>query len=114
REHTEWSRQALDNIDIPKNFIIESQPRNTAAAIAFAALSLDEEDVMVITPSDHLMEDQKQYEEAIKSAIELAQKNYIVTFGIIPTKPETGYGYIDYKDDNVLSFREKPDTDTAQ
>ena len=113
-EHTEWSRQALDNIDIPKNFITESQPRNTAAAIAFAVLSLDREDVVIVTPSDHLIEGQKQYEEAIKNAIEIAQKNYIVTFGVVPTKPETGYGYIEYKDDNVLSFREKPDTDTAQ
>jgi len=114
KEHIEWSRELLTGISVPKNFIIESHPRNTAAAIAFAAFALKEEDIMVVTPSDHLIENHEQYEKAINLAIELAKQDYIVTFGIIPERVETGYGYIEYDGNDVLSFREKPDLQTAR
>ncbi|WP_414820063.1 sugar phosphate nucleotidyltransferase, partial [Staphylococcus epidermidis] len=93
---------------------VEAVPRNTAAAIAFAALAVEDDDILIVTPSDHLIEDMEAYQEAMNRAIELAQNDYIVTFGVHPTRPETGYGYIEHKGDNVLSFREKPNHITAQ
>ncbi|HEV7383200.1 MAG TPA: sugar phosphate nucleotidyltransferase [Dyadobacter sp.] len=94
--------------------IIEAAPRNTAAAIAFAALSAQPSDILLVTPSDHIITDEDAYEAALAESIELARQGYLVTFGITPTKPETGYGYIEYKGNQVLSFREKPNAETAQ
>lgn len=94
--------------------IVESTPRNTAAAIAFAAFASNPDDVLIITPSDHIIDKMEDYNNAINHAIIKAKEGYIVTFGIIPTKPETGYGYIESKGDEVLSFREKPNETTAK
>lgn len=113
-EHIDWSKDFLKEIELPKNYVIESQPRNTAAAIAFAAFAMNPEDIMIVTPSDHLIENQEEYDAAIKRAIDLAKNDFVVTFGIVPSKPETGYGYIEHQGDNVLSFREKPNLETAQ
>ncbi|MDQ1161007.1 mannose-1-phosphate guanylyltransferase [Chryseobacterium sp. SORGH_AS 447] len=113
-DHIEWSKQLLNEISIPKTFITETAARNTAAAIAFAALAVEPDDILIITPSDHLIQNQDAYEKAIREAVELAKKDFLVTFGIVPSKPETGYGYIEYESKDVLSFREKPNTETAQ
>src|SRR5690606_41957895 len=90
--------------------IVEACPRNTAAAIAFAAFNLDKEDILLVTPSDHLIEGQGLYEEALEKAVQLAKEGYLVTFGLVPTKPETGFGYIEYKDNEVISFRDRKST----
>ncbi|WP_295200724.1 sugar phosphate nucleotidyltransferase [uncultured Chryseobacterium sp.] len=113
-DHIEWSKQLLNDISTPKTFITETAARNTAAAIAFAALAVESDDILIITPSDHLIQNQDAYEKAIKEAVELAKKDFLVTFGVVPSKPETGYGYIEYEGKDVLSFREKPNTETAQ
>jgi len=94
--------------------IVEATPRNTAAAIAFAAFASDPDDVLIITPSDHIIDLMDNYNNAISEAISKAKEGFIVTFGIIPTKPETGYGYIESKGDKVVSFREKPNETTAK
>lgn len=94
--------------------IVEATPRNTAAAIAFAAFASNPDDILIITPSDHIIDKMEDYNNAINEAITKAQEGFIVTFGIIPTKPETGYGYIESKGDKVLSFREKPNETTAK
>jgi mannose-1-phosphate guanylyltransferase len=94
--------------------IIEAAPRNTAAAIAFAALAVQLDDILLVTPSDHIITDENAYEAALTESIELAKQGYLVTFGITPTKPETGYGYIEYNENEVVAFREKPDAATAQ
>lgn len=94
--------------------LIEASPRNTAAAIAFAALSLEEEDILLVTPSDHLIEGQEIYEEALKNAVRLASEGYLVTFGLVPSKPETGFGYIEHEGNEVISFREKPSKELAE
>ena len=107
------SRQVLEKSNTSYIDIIESTPRNTAAAIAFAALASDPEAILIVTPSDHIIDDMKQYYTAIQEATEKASKGFIVTFGIVPTKPETGYGYIERKGDDVVSFREKPNKVTA-
>ncbi|WP_313348888.1 mannose-1-phosphate guanylyltransferase [Empedobacter sp.] len=109
------SRKALKDLGIEKyNEVIEATPRNTAAAIAFAAFKANPDDILLVSPSDHLIEDDDIYRKAIQEAIELAKKGSIVTFGLQPTKPETGYGYIQIKNGDVLGFREKPNLDTAQ
>ncbi|CAA9200631.1 mannose-1-phosphate guanylyltransferase [Flavobacterium collinsii] len=94
--------------------IVESTPRNTAAAIAFAAFASDPDDILIITPSDHIIEKMEDYNKAINEAVVKAKEGFIVTFGIIPTKPETGYGYIESRGDEVISFREKPNETTAK
>ncbi|QCI27757.1 mannose-1-phosphate guanylyltransferase/mannose-6-phosphate isomerase [Caminibacter pacificus] len=114
---------ALDQLDEIKLedyiSIIEPIGRNTAASIAFAAFSVDEEEVLFVTPSDHLIKDDEHYEKAIKAAYEEAKKGYLITFGITPNAPKTGYGYIKVKNCNndicdVESFKEKPDEKTAK
>lgn len=108
------SISVLQKIKTNAVHIVESTPRNTAAAIAFAALQLEPEDILLVSPSDHIIEGEKQYQDAVAKAIYLAKQDYIVTFGIVPTKPETGYGYIEYNDEDVVAFREKPDLKTAE
>ena len=76
-------------------FLLEPVGRNTAPAIALACLGLDPEDVVLVSPSDHV-------------------KGFMVTFGITPTGPETGYGYIEANGDDVKRFVEKPDLETAK
>lgn len=94
--------------------IVEATPRNTAAAIAFAAFAANPADVLLITPSDHVIVGEEAYAEAIQAGIAKAAEGNIVTFGIQPTRPETGFGYIEYASDQVLSFREKPNKETAE
>lgn len=107
------SREVMAKSKTPYIDVIESTPRNTAAAIAFAAFASHPDDILVVTPSDHIIDGMEEYGDAINEAIEKAEKGFIVTFGIIPTKPETGYGYIERKGDDVVSFREKPNKTTA-
>lgn len=94
--------------------IVEACPRNTAAAIAFAAFSLKEEDIMLVTPSDHLIEGQEVYEETLQQAFALAAEGNLVTFGLVPSRPETGFGYIEHEGNEVISFREKPSQELAE
>jgi len=113
---------SIQNVDLTKGYladgnnltIVETVPRNTAAAIAFAALACEPDDILIVSPSDHLIENQQKYEESLRESIRYAEEGYLVTFGIEPTRPETGYGYIEYQDNDVLSFREKPNLDTAK
>ncbi len=114
KDNRELSQNSLQKLNTPYTDVVEATPRNTAAAIAFAAFASAPDDILIITPSDHIIEGQESYDAAMKAAVELAQKDYLVTFGIKPTKPETGYGYIEYSGDNVVSFREKPNQVTAQ
>jgi mannose-1-phosphate guanylyltransferase len=108
------SISVLQKIGVEAQHVIESTPRNTAAAIAFAAIHSNPEDILLISPSDHIIERENEYVDSVTKAIALAKQDYIVTFGIEPTKPETGYGYIEYQNDDVVAFREKPDAKTAE
>jgi len=108
------SNEAVNALGVNPLNIIEATPRNTAAAIAFAAFAANSDDILIVTPSDHIIQNEELYEKAMKNAIQLAKKGDIVTFGINPTKPETGYGYIEFEGNNVLSFREKPNKETAE
>jgi mannose-1-phosphate guanylyltransferase len=108
------SKKVLDKSGTSYIYIIEATPRNTSAAIAFAAFASDPETILIVTPSDHIIDGTETYERAINQAVEKASQGYIVTFGIVPTKPETGYGYIERSGDDVISFREKPNKVSAK
>ncbi len=110
----------------PENIIGEPVGRGTAAPIALAALLLRERDpeaVMLCLPADHCIQRDEEFREAVLAAEELARKNFLVTFGVPPRYPETGYGYIEAANDlemvrgmracRVRRFTEKPDQATA-
>ena len=110
--------------EIPsENISIEPMRRNTAACIGLAVLHIEEkypEATMLILPSDHLILDNGEFINAIKSAAEIAETgDNLVTIGIEPTRPETGYGYINYNQNQfkkayeVNKFTEKPDLKKA-
>ncbi|MFP5385321.1 MAG: mannose-1-phosphate guanylyltransferase/mannose-6-phosphate isomerase [Bacteriovoracia bacterium] len=101
-------------LDQKKCFILEPIGRNTAPAIAMAALAADPEEILLVVPSDHLIGNQAEYESVVRRAQELAVKGRLVTFGIKPHYPETGYGYIEADGVDVKSFKEKPDEKTAR
>lgn len=95
-------------------FLLESIGRNTAPAIALACMALDEDELVLVTPSDHLIKNQNAYNDAVLKAKALAEQGNLVTFGIKPAYPETGFGYIEASGNDVLSFKEKPSAELAQ
>src|SRR5690606_4313836 len=103
--------------------LVEPVARNTAPAIAVAALHLAARNpgaTMLVLPADHLIEDEAAFQQAVARAMALAADGWLVTFGIRPDSPETGYGYIRRGDSlgeaaySVGEFVEKPDLATAQ
>lgn len=117
-EHRFLVAEQLREIDqLSTNIILEPVGRNTAPAVALAAHLAAEENsdsILLILAADHLIKKVSDFHAAIRNALEFASQNYLVTFGIIPERPETGYGYI--KRGNSLSsdcfrvdaFVEKP------
>ncbi len=102
-------------------FLLEPVGRNTAPAIALACMALDRDEIVLVTPSDHLIKNENEYAKVLAQAKELAEENNLVTFGITPAFPETGFGYIQAKPENdecsilnVELFHEKPDLKTAK
>jgi mannose-1-phosphate guanylyltransferase len=93
---------------------LEPIGRNTAPAIALACFALDKDEVVLVTPSDHLIKDEESYKKVLQRAELLAKEDYLVTFGITPTFAETGFGYIEAKGEEVTAFHEKPDLATAE
>lgn len=98
--------------------IVEPEAKNTAAAIALAAHRLPDDAIMLVCPSDHHIADTAAFREAAIAAAELASRDWLVAFGITPTAPETGYGYILRGPEleggfEVENFVEKPDLETA-
>ena len=107
---------ALDECGNKKidKFILEPFGKNTAAAITFAALCCDKDEILLVTPSDHLIEDETEYKKALLIAQSYANQGFLVTFGIKPNEPNTGYGYIKAdKNGDVERFIEKPNLETA-
>lgn len=92
----------------------EPLSKNTASAIILACLSLDPKTIVLVTPADHLIDYGQEYREAVNKAYGYALKDFIVTFGIIPSTPHIGYGYLEVKGNDVVHFHEKPDADTAK
>ncbi|MDH3499405.1 MAG: mannose-1-phosphate guanylyltransferase, partial [Acidimicrobiia bacterium] len=106
----------------PRAGYLEPFGRNTAPAAAAAALSAGEDDILLLLPADHLIADVDAFVEAVGIATAVARSGYLVTFGITPTAPETGFGYIERGADledfdgayRVQRFVEKPNLETAQ
>ncbi|MDO8776338.1 MAG: mannose-1-phosphate guanylyltransferase/mannose-6-phosphate isomerase [Burkholderiaceae bacterium] len=113
REVAGTSHKGLAN-----SFILEPFGRNTAPAIAAAALQVaamhGEDALMLVLAADHLIADQTAFASAVAQATQLAQQGKLVTFGIQPEAPETGYGYIEADGNTVLRFVEKPSLEKAQ
>ena len=103
-----------------RSIILEPVARNTAPAIALAALSVGPDDVMLVMPSDHVIADVPAFHDAIAVALPLVSDGWLVTFGITPDAPETGYGYIQVGEaiapgvHRVSRFVEKPARDIAE
>jgi len=114
----------IENNIANERFLLEPMGRNTAPAIALAAMcvqdNVEENASLLVMPADHLIADQRNFEASVKEAIQLSNLGFLVTFGVHPTHAETGYGYIrqgealtmsgGYK---VAEFVEKPDEATA-
>ena len=110
----------LEELEKKNNhYLLEPVGRNTAPAIALACMSLEKEALVLVTPSDHLIKNELEYEHVLAEAKYLAEENSLVTFGIKATFPEIGFGYIEVnKEDgasafSVKDFHEKPDFTTA-
>lgn len=107
-----------------RQVVLEPAMRNTAPCILFASLKIQKENpdaVMIVAPSDHWIEDEQAFTSNVQQAFDYCEKNdALMTLGIQPTFPNTGYGYIEFdkaSDDvikNVNQFREKPDYATAK
>ena len=104
---------ASDQLENNAKFLLEPMGRNTAPAIALACLSLDPEELVLVTPSDHLIKNEAAYAQAVEKAKAFASEDNLVTFGITPTFAETGFGYIEAVNSDVKAFHEKPDIATA-
>ncbi len=119
-EHRFITRSQIDSLGMVPEYSIILEPigRDTApavcAAVEFCALSDDDKTILLVLPADHLILRQEAFAEAVQKAVALAVDGAIVTFGIEPQGPETGYGYIERGEGNsVRSFKEKPDLTTA-
>jgi len=121
-EHRFMVAEQCRQVDIePQSIILEPVARNTAAAIAVAALHAMEsqqDPVLLVLPSDHLLQDEAGFREAVLLALPAAEDGALLTFGIVPTAPETGFGYIKAVPGEgvrgVEQFVEKPDLATAE
>lgn len=121
REQKILADSNLKDINVQAQFIIEPIQRNTAPAICAAAYALRERDpVLVVFPSDHMLADIDKFRNKLDAAEKLANKGQLVTFGIVPNRAETGYGYIKVgsKIENnayeIDSFIEKPNKSRAE
>ena len=106
-----------------RGIILESIGRNTAPAIALAAMSLlnkKEDPLLLVLSADHLIDNQKEFDASVKIASKIAKQGKIVALGVKPDKPELGYGYIEVENlgkneyYNIISFIEKPKLENAQ
>ncbi|MCA7085501.1 mannose-1-phosphate guanylyltransferase/mannose-6-phosphate isomerase [Cupriavidus sp. DB3] len=99
------------------SFLLEPFGRNTAAAVAVAAQHVAStygpDKMMLVLAADHLIADQSAFADAVQKAVALAGEGRIVTFGIRPERPETGYGYIEADGDRVVRYVEKPSVERA-
>ena len=109
-------------IEVHAQIMLEPKGRNTAPAVALAAFQIardDENALMLVMPADHVIRDVAAFQAAVGRGVEAAEQGKLVTFGIVPSRPETGYGYVKAKPDGdaavaVEAFVEKPDLATAE
>lgn len=115
---TEDEYRELNRKDIGLSFILEPFGRNTAAAVAAAAIHVaarhGDDTLLLVLAADHLITDQAAFARAVNDAALLAEQGNLVTFGIRPDAPETGYGYIEAEGSKALRFIEKPSLEKAR
>jgi mannose-1-phosphate guanylyltransferase len=123
RDYYFISRDEKERVGVSGGFLLEPFGRNTAPAIGLAAKMIEAtegaDSTLLVLAADHLVADQKEFAFAVAEARKLAAKDYLVTFGIVPNAPETGFGYIERGDslgtgNKVARFVEKPDLETAK
>ena len=118
-EHRFFVAEQLREIDKLGSIILEPVGRNTAPAIALAALTVKDDPLLLVLAADHVIQDEAAFNAAVMRAIPLAEAGKLVTFGIVPSEPDTGYGYIKRGNDfgegfTVDEFAEKPSLEVAQ
>lgn len=116
RDEYQFARKSLP--EVADTFLLEPFGRNTAAAIALGAMRVAAahggDALMLVLPADHLIDDQEAFAAAVKQAAGLAEQGNLVTFGIVPGAPETGFGYIEADGHVVKRFVEKPSYEAAR
>lgn len=117
-KHLEFAKEQAEAVADDARFIVEPMGRNTAPAIALAAHLLSSNQVMLVCPSDHYIIEQEAFCLAAANAARLAAEDWLVSFGIEATAPETGFGYIRRGEKldsgfKIERFVEKPDLETA-
>jgi mannose-1-phosphate guanylyltransferase len=118
-EHRFFVAEQLREIDKLGSIILEPVGKNTAPAIALAALSTDDDPLLLVLAADHVIQDEQAFTYAVNQAVPLAEAGKLVTFGIVPNKAHTGYGYIKKGSQQgsgfvVDKFVEKPSSQVAQ
>ncbi len=110
------AQDQAEALNLSQNIIYLAEPfgRNTAAVIALACQLFADEDHILVVPSDHYVANTENYLLTIAKARSFLDQNKITLFGIQPNRPETGFGYIEFEQHNVLSFQEKPNLTTAE
>jgi mannose-1-phosphate guanylyltransferase/mannose-6-phosphate isomerase len=113
----EYQRAKKNFPGVVDTFLLEPFGRNTAAAIALGALRIaaayGDDALMLVLPADHLIDDQAAFATAVREASSLAEQGNLVTFGIVPGAPESGFGYIEADGHVVKRFVEKPSYEMA-
>lgn len=125
-DYKDICKKQLPNIK-EQNILCEPARRNTAPCIAYASFKIQHENRdanIIVAPSDHLITNEDEFERIVKECLEVsAQKDYLITLGIKPSRPETGYGYIQFSEKcckenetlrKVKTFTEKPNLEIAQ
>ena len=118
-EHRFFVAEQLRQIEMLGSIILEPVGRNTAPAIAIAALMSDDDPLLLVLAADHVIQDEAAFAKSVNEAIPLAKIGKLVTFGIVPNEAHTGYGYIKKGDQDgsgfvVEKFIEKPSTAVAE
>lgn len=115
-EHYHMASSQMSEASIkPIRYILEPIPKNTAAAVCLGLQEIDLETIVLVTPADHYIDYSEAYFSAICQAQDYAEQGFISIFGIKPSRPETGFGYIEVTDQSfVRHFHEKPNLKTAE
>ncbi len=111
--------EQMNRIERRATILLEPEGRNTAPAVALAALAAAPDELLLVMPADHVIRDLDAFRRAVAAGIPAAESGKLVTFGIVPAAPETGYGYIRAETNGevpvpVDRFVEKPDLETAE
>ena len=118
-EHRFLASEQSKSSEIPVKIILEPCARNTAASVCLAALNSNENDILLVLSADHEIKNKNEFHKSINEALVLAKSNFLVTFGVLPTSPNTEYGYI-HKGNmqgpgfHIKNFTEKPDIVSAE